>query len=107
MKPQTKNALRVHVGLVLAEAICISAFFVEISRALGGNTLSWAYVFEWPILGIYAVFMWRRLLHADDDDGCATAPPLSSEDERRLNDYNDFLTRVHRSEKDARQRDER
>ncbi len=43
-----------------AEAICVSAFIVEISRALSGNILSWAYVVEWPILGAYAIYMWRN-----------------------------------------------
>jgi hypothetical protein len=34
-----------------------------VTRALSGNTLSWAYVFEWPIFGGYAVFMWWKLIH--------------------------------------------
>jgi hypothetical protein len=35
----------------------------QVNRALSGNTLSWAYVFEWPIFGGYAVFMWWKLIH--------------------------------------------
>jgi hypothetical protein len=35
----------------------------QVTRALSGNTLSWAYVFEWPIFGGYAVFMWWKLIH--------------------------------------------
>jgi hypothetical protein len=95
VKPQTKKALRVHVGLALAETICISAFVVEISRAMAGNTLSWAYVFEWPILGIYAVFMWRRLLREDDATTSTTVP--SPKDESRLDAYNEYLNQVHGS----------
>jgi hypothetical protein len=30
---------------------------------LGGNGLSWAYVFEWPAFAVYAVYMWWRLIH--------------------------------------------
>ena len=26
----------------------------QLERALGGNTLSWAYTFEWPLFAIYA-----------------------------------------------------
>jgi hypothetical protein len=37
--------------------------FWQIRRALGGNDLSWAYVFEWPFFAGYAVYMWWRLLH--------------------------------------------
>jgi hypothetical protein len=29
----------------------------QINRALNGNRLSWAYVFEWPFFGGYAVFV--------------------------------------------------
>ena len=35
----------------------------ELGRAEGGNELSWAYVFEWPLLAIFAVYMWWKLLH--------------------------------------------
>jgi hypothetical protein len=35
----------------------------QIRRALGGNDLSWAYVFEWPVFAGYAIYMWWRLLH--------------------------------------------
>jgi len=39
---KTKRILGIHAGLAFAEAICVSAFTLEISRALSGNTLSWA-----------------------------------------------------------------
>jgi DNA-binding transcriptional regulator of glucitol operon len=32
----------------------------QISRAAGGNTLSWAYAFEWPLFAAFVVFMWVR-----------------------------------------------
>lgn len=96
MKPQTKNALRVHVGLAIAETICTTAFALELSRALSGNTLSWAYVFEWPILGIYAVFMWKKLL--SQDDAPAPSTPLTKRDESRLDAYNEYLEGVHRAD---------
>jgi hypothetical protein len=49
-------------------ALCAAAFWFELSRALGGNALSWAYVFEWPLLGAFAVYMWRQLLHPERDN---------------------------------------
>jgi hypothetical protein len=52
--------------LVLGLCLCISAFIFEVMRALGGNTLSWAYVFEWPIFAVFAVYMWWNLLHGND-----------------------------------------
>ena len=74
MKEKSDATFRIHVGLVLAEIICWSAFIFEVKRAISGNTLSWAYVFEWPILGLYAIYMWKRLLReergeVDEEDG--------------------------------------
>ena len=60
------DAFRLHLTLVLGLSLCIGAFIFEVTRALGGNTLSWAYVFEWPIFGIFAVYMWWNLLHGND-----------------------------------------
>jgi len=31
--------------------------------ALSGNTLSWAYTFEWPAFAVYAVYTWWNLIH--------------------------------------------
>ncbi len=45
----------------------------QVTRALGGNELSWAYVFEWPLFAAYAIYMWWRLLH---ESSPATSPPL-------------------------------
>ena len=53
------------LGLALAVVLCSSAFVIEVLRALGGNTLSWAYVFEWPILLAYGVYMWQRLVREE------------------------------------------
>ena len=38
----------------------------EDERALGGNALSWAYVFEWPLFALFAVYMWWKVLHPED-----------------------------------------
>ena len=42
MKEKKDATVRIHVGLVLAEVICWSAFIFEVKRAIAGNTLSWA-----------------------------------------------------------------
>src|SRR5579859_1827287 len=31
-------------------------------RAMAGNTLSWAYTFEWPIFGIFGVVFWVKTI---------------------------------------------
>jgi hypothetical protein len=78
-------ALRAHVTLVLGLAFCALAFWFELKRALGGNGLSWAYVFEWPLLGAFAVYMWWNVLHPDreknrkhKDDKKLVAPEFNS-----------------------------
>ncbi len=60
-------ALRLHLTLAAGLALCAVAFWFELRRAEGGNGLSWAYVFEWPLLGIFAVYMWWKFLHPGRD----------------------------------------
>lgn len=67
------DAFRLHLTLAVGLVICIGAFVFEVTRALGGNTLSWAYVFEWPIFAVFAVYMWWHLLHGQD--GSRQKPP--------------------------------
>ncbi len=99
VRRETKNPLVIHLGLVLAEAICLSAFYVEIRRAIGGNHLSWAYVFEWPIFAAYAIYVWKKLL-SDERPASPTPSPRHEpakpvEDHDALDAYNEYLRRVH------------
>ena len=57
------SAIKTHLILVVGLALCAVAFWFELSRAEGGNELSWAYVFEWPLLGLFAIYMWWKILH--------------------------------------------
>ena len=34
----------------------------QLHRALGGNALSWAYTFEWPLFAGFAVVFWARTI---------------------------------------------
>jgi len=74
------DALRLHLTLAVGLAICIGAFIIEVIRALDGNTLSWAYVFEWPIFAAFAIYMWWNLLHGQD--GARRKPARSDADVR-------------------------
>ena len=58
-------ALRAHLTLAIGLVLCVLAFWFEFRRAEGGNSLSWAYVFEWPLLGGFAVYMWWKVLNPD------------------------------------------
>ena len=57
------EAAKVHITLLVVVALCAVAFRFELGRALGGNGLSWAYVFEWPLFAIFAGYMWWNALH--------------------------------------------
>jgi hypothetical protein len=96
MKAQSKNVFRIHLGLFLAELICIPAFIVEMFRALGGNELSWAYVFEWPALGCYAVYMWHKMLL--EERGLVKpkrTARANAKNDQRLDEWNAYLASVH------------
>jgi hypothetical protein len=100
MAAGTKTTVRINLGLFLAELICLPAFIIELMRALGGNTLSWAYVFEWPLLGLYAVYMWHKLLQDERGDG-SRRPVVFDEVDPRLDEWNAYLASVHESDPSA------
>ena len=54
-------------GLHVLVLIVVPTFFLlgrwQFDAARSGNTLSWAYTVEWPLFGIYAIYVWWRLIH--------------------------------------------
>jgi hypothetical protein len=52
-----------HVALLILLPVFAWLTWWQLGRALGGNTLSWAYTFEWPLFGGYAVYVWWQLIH--------------------------------------------
>ncbi len=65
----SRRALKLHVVILVVVPAFLALCFWQVSRAVGGNSLSWAYVFEWPIFAAYAVYMWWRFVHEAADDG--------------------------------------
>jgi hypothetical protein len=61
----SRRAVSLHVALIVFVPGCVALTWWQLSRALGGNTLSWVYTFEWPFFGAYAVSMWWKLVHDD------------------------------------------
>jgi hypothetical protein len=49
----------------------------QLDRALGGNTLSWAYTFEWPLFAGYAVYVWWQLVRDNARPGARTRSDTS------------------------------
>lgn len=70
--PSTHRNLLTHLTAAVVVPGCIALCWWQVTRALSGNSLSWAYVFEWPIFAGYAVFMWWKLIH-DEPAGTESA----------------------------------
>jgi len=70
--------------LHLALIVLVPTFFLlgiwQLSRALHGNLLSWAYTFEWPFFACYAIWMWWRLVH---EEPARTAERAEAADQAR------------------------
>jgi hypothetical protein len=59
----SRRAIVFH-GVILIVVPTFAALFLwQVHRALSGNHLSWAYVFEWPFFAGYAIYVWWRFLH--------------------------------------------
>src|SRR5215470_18674796 len=51
-----------HLFAVAAVAGMIWLGDWQLRRALAGNTLSWAYTFEWPIFAIFGIVFWVKTI---------------------------------------------
>ncbi|HXX90370.1 MAG TPA: hypothetical protein VEI83_09120 [Acidimicrobiales bacterium] len=101
-------AIKLHLTLAAGLAVCIVAFAVEVVRATGGNTLSWAYVFEWPVLAGFGLYMWWSLLNGrdrrqrgaagGDDPDMADAAALGGEPDERLEAWRRYLAALEASD---------
>lgn len=109
-----------HVTLIVVLPLFVGLFWWQVQRVRQGNTLSWAYVFEWPFFAAYAVYLWWRLVHdqpapvaggdvgasphleADTQgeahpDGDGAPGTEADEDERELAAYNRYLAELDAS----------
>jgi hypothetical protein len=124
----SRRAIKLHVVILIVVPAFLALCLWQVSRALGGNSLSWAYVFEWPIFAAYAVYMWWRFVHEAAEDAsppaaaladpggrtdpdsaittdAATTPPPDAEKENEEKDdaelaaYNDYLSQLAERDK--------
>lgn len=92
----TRRALGLHLTLGVCIPGFVAAFIWQVDRVRQGNTLSWAYVFEWPFFTGYAIYLWWHLVH--DQPGLEVSrstkrvEPLDDEAaQRELDAYNRYL----------------
>ncbi len=112
----SRRAIKLHVVILIVVPAFLALCFWQISRALGGNTLSWAYVFEWPLFACYAVYMWWRFVHEAAEDtppaanadagpvlsNAAAAPeetPQEKEEDEEMAAYNAYLAQLAERDK--------
>lgn len=60
MSRRWKDILTLHLPLVIVLALCTYATIKQYGRAQEGVQRSWAYTFQWPIIGAFAIVVWNR-----------------------------------------------
>jgi hypothetical protein len=53
--------LHVLVLIIVPTFVLLGLWQYHVARS--GNTLSWAYTFEWPLFALYAIYVWWRLIN--------------------------------------------
>ena len=75
----SRRALVLHAVIIVIVPAFMALCIWQLRRALSGNDLSWAYVFEWPFFAGYAVYMWWRFVHdVTPEPGSAGHAPVAS-----------------------------
>jgi hypothetical protein len=59
----SREARRLHLTLLFALPGCLAAGWFELTRAMNGREIAWAYAFEWPLFGVLGTYVWWRLVH--------------------------------------------
>ena len=69
----SSRAILLHLTMTVLVAAMAGLTWWQASRALSGNTLSYVYAFEWPLLAGVVVYMWWDMLHERPDRGSRQA----------------------------------
>ncbi|HMK63795.1 MAG TPA: hypothetical protein VK386_09265 [Acidimicrobiales bacterium] len=95
-------ALRLHLALTVGLLASAIAFAIEVVRALHGNTLSWVYVVEWPLLAGFGTYMWWCLFTGRDwrSHGTPGAPAHEAIPDEKLEAWNRYLNQLEAGEGD-------
>jgi len=54
-----------HVTLMIWLAMCASAAWWQVGRAVQGNSLSFMYAIEWPVFGVLGVVGWYAMINME------------------------------------------
>lgn len=98
-----------HAVVWLAVAAFAALGWWQAGRAAEGNTLSWAYAFEWPLFAVFVLAIWVREMRAALRGPAGEKPakpprrePVITRREANLDDgdpeYNRYLARLNEEE---------
>ncbi|MHB1711927.1 MAG: hypothetical protein ACYCV7_11075 [Acidimicrobiales bacterium] len=86
----TRRCILLHLTVLIVVPVFLALGRWQYHSAESGNTLSWAYTFEWPAFAAYAVYVWWQLIHdqtpgldrirAAKERGAAAASGMSIEE---------------------------
>ncbi len=70
--------LALHLLAILAFGGCLAMGWWQLTRAQGGNAISWGYTFEWPVFGVFALVFWGKLIRDErrQHGGAPAAEPV-------------------------------
>jgi hypothetical protein len=77
------RALALHASLIVWLAMCASAAWWQLGRAVGGNSLSFMYAIEWPVFGVLGVLGWFAMLNMEAVTASKEADRREFEDRMR------------------------
>ncbi len=63
----SRRALALHLAILVWFPGCLVAGWWQVTRALGGNGLSYLYSVEWPVFAVVGVWGWWQLVHTDPE----------------------------------------
>ena len=55
-----RDVWQLHIPLVLVLSLCTVFTIIEARRASEGVWRAWAYMFEWPLIGLFTIWIWHR-----------------------------------------------
>ena len=61
----SRRALGLHFALILWIALCLTAAWWQVGRAINGSSLSYLYAIEWPAFAVLGVLGWFALLNVE------------------------------------------
>ena len=88
-------AARLLSTTLLVVFACLAAGAFELSRAIGGNSLSWAYVFEWPLFAGMAIFLCWRIWTGHSQLSGQGGSALGQDEQDKLAAWNRYLAELN------------